>query len=59
MLGNSLTAAQPRESAEVRARTIFEKMDENNDGHLSQEEFLNGCLQDEDLSKMLAPNMGS
>jgi len=59
MLGNSLVASQPRESAEVRAKTIFEKMDENNDGHLSQEEFLKGCLQDEDLSKMLAPNMAS
>ena len=31
------------------------KMDENNDGQLTQDEFLKGCLQDEELSKMLAP----
>ena len=32
-------------------------MDENNDGTLTEEEFLKGCLQDDDLSKMLAPNV--
>ena len=32
------------------------RMDENNDGTLTEEEFLKGCLQDDDLSKMLAPN---
>ncbi|KAI8430706.1 hypothetical protein MSG28_000894 [Choristoneura fumiferana] len=38
-----------------RAKNIFAKMDENNDGQLTQDEFLKGCLQDEELSKMLAP----
>ena len=33
------------------------RMDENGDGHLTEEEFLRGCLQDEELSKMLAPNV--
>ena len=33
------------------------RMDENNDGHLTEEEFLKGCLQDDELSKMLAPNV--
>ena len=33
------------------------RMDENNDGTLTEEEFLKGCLQDDDLSKMLAPNV--
>ena len=33
------------------------RMDENGDGHLTEDEFLSGCLQDEELSKMLAPNV--
>ena len=32
-------------------------MDDNNDGCLTEEEFLNGCLQDGELAKMLAPNV--
>ena len=34
-------------------------MDENNDGSLTEEEFLKGCLQDDELSKMLAPNVAT
>lgn len=33
------------------------RMDENGDGSLTEEEFLRGCLQDDELSKMLAPNV--
>ena len=33
------------------------RMDENGDGHLTEDEFLSGCLQDEELSKMLAPDV--
>ena len=36
---------------------VFFRMDENKDGHLTEEEFLKGCLQDDELSKMLAPNV--
>ena len=36
---------------------VMIRMDENNDGTLTEEEFLKGCLQDDDLSKMLAPNV--
>ncbi|XP_063235956.1 neuronal calcium sensor 2 isoform X4 [Bacillus rossius redtenbacheri] len=54
MLG-ACSANRPADSAEERAKNIFAKMDENNDGQLTQEEFLKGCLQDEELSKMLAP----
>lgn len=54
MLGAS-SSNRPADSAEERAKNIFAKMDENNDGQLTQEEFLKGCLQDEELSKMLAP----
>ena len=35
----------------------MQRMDENNDGTLTEEEFLKGCLQDDELSKMLAPNV--
>lgn len=38
-----------------RAKTIFGKMDVNGDGQLTLDEFLKGCLQDEELSQMLAP----
>merc|ERR1719278_470023 len=45
------------ESAEERAQNIFSRMDDNGDGHLTEEEFLSGCMQDDELSKMLAPNV--
>lgn len=54
MLG-ACSSNRPADSAEERAKNIFSKMDENNDGQLTQDEFLKGCLQDEELSKMLAP----
>lgn len=54
MLG-ATSSNKPADSAEERAKNIFAKMDENNDGQLTQDEFLKGCLQDEELSKMLAP----
>lgn len=56
MLGTN-SANRPADSAEERAKAIFQKMDENNDGNLTQEEFLKGCLQDEELSKMLTPGV--
>lgn len=55
MLGAGAT--KPTDSAEERAKNIFQRMDENGDGHLTEEEFLRGCLQDDELSKMLAPNV--
>lgn len=54
MLG-ACSSNRPADSAEERAKNIFARMDENNDGQLTEEEFLKGCLQDEELSKMLAP----
>ena len=66
-------AVKPKDTAEERAKNVFMRfvddlnnddngpedvrMDENNDGTLTEEEFLKGCLQDDDLSKMLAPNV--
>ena len=54
MLGNS-SSSRPPDTAEERAKSIFARMDENGDGKLTEEEFLKGCLQDEELSKMLSP----
>ena len=50
-------ATAPTSSAKERAMKIFHRMDENEDGHLTEEEFLRGCLEDDQLSKLLAPNM--
>lgn len=54
MLGSS-SPSKPQDSAEQRALSIFNRMDENGDKKLSQQEFLKGCLQDEELSRMLNP----
>ena len=55
ILGAGVT--KPTDSAEERAKNIFCRMDENGDGLLTEEEFLSGCLQDDELAKMLAPNL--
>ena len=44
-------------SAKEKAMKIFRRMDENDDGHLTEEEFLQGCLEDDELSKLLAQGM--
>ncbi|KAK2141015.1 hypothetical protein LSH36_1183g00008 [Paralvinella palmiformis] len=38
----------------IRTRDIFIKMDANRDGVLSKEEFIEGCLNDETLYRLLA-----
>ncbi|CAK9296314.1 unnamed protein product [Gordionus sp. m RMFG-2023] len=52
MLGPEMD--KTKESPEERAKKIFSKMDTNNDGLLTEEEFIKGCLQDEELFKILA-----
>ena len=49
-------SADPAYWAKVRTAIIFRRMDENRDGYLTEEEFIQGCLQDDELSKMLVPN---
>ncbi|KAH8878381.1 Neuronal calcium sensor 2 [Schistosoma japonicum] len=41
-----------------RTRTIFTKMDINSDSVLTKEEFIQGCLSDEHLYRLLAQNEG-
>ena len=36
-----------------RAQKIFSFLDVNNDGDISEEEFVRGCLQDEELVRAL------
>ena len=40
-----------------RVNAIFAKLDKDNSGTLSEEEFVNGCLEDPVLMKFLAPNV--
>lgn len=52
-----MTNHQPKSQGEcpdTRTKDIFEKMDINNDGVLSKEEFIKGCINDETLFKLLA-----
>ena len=42
------------EDPDSRTRDIFKKMDTNCDGVLSKQEFIDGCMNDETLFKLLA-----
>ena len=42
-----------KESPEERAESVFSWMDENEDGHLTEEEFVQYCLHNDELLKML------
>ncbi|CAE1332105.1 Frequenin-1,Neuronal calcium sensor 1,Neuron-specific calcium-binding protein hippocalcin,Hippocalcin-like protein 1,Neuronal calcium sensor 2,Visinin-like protein 1,Calcium-binding protein NCS-1,Neurocalcin homolog,Neurocalcin-delta A,Neurocalcin-delta B,Hippocalcin-like protein 4,Neurocalcin,Neurocalcin-delta [Acanthosepion pharaonis] len=48
-----LGCSDSQEPPEERTEKIFKKMDVNNDGVLSREEFISGCLDDDDLRQML------
>jgi Ca2+-binding EF-hand superfamily protein len=39
-----------------RVKKIMSKLDKNNDGQLSSDEFIDGCMNDEFLRNLLAPN---
>jgi Ca2+-binding EF-hand superfamily protein len=43
-------------SSSERVKKIMSKLDKNNDGQLSAEEFIDGCMNDEFLRNLLAPN---
>ena len=55
--GTSSTNA--KEPAEERAKCVFYLMDENEDGNLTEEEFIHYCLQNKDLVRMLEQSMDS
>ena len=35
---------------------MFAELDDSGDGEVSQDEFVEGCMQDEDLVRMLSEN---
>ena len=43
------------ESPEVRANSIFKRMDVNNDGKVTRQEFVTTCLDDQQLIGLLTP----
>lgn len=45
--------ARPKENPEEKARKIFRQIDINNDGILTQTEFLRGCMNDAELMLLL------
>ena len=49
--------ATPTKTAEEQASDIFAQIDEDGDGNVTEEEFLAGCLENENLFKMMVPNI--
>jgi Ca2+-binding EF-hand superfamily protein len=41
--------------ADTQATSMFEKMEKDNDGSISKDEFIKTCLQDAQLMKILSP----
>jgi len=44
-------------SPENRVQVIMQKLDLNDDKNISRDEFVDGCLKDEVLRQLLAPNV--
>lgn len=58
MVGNEMKGS-PDEQPEDRTEKIFSQMDKNNDGVLTKQEFIDGCLADDFLCQMLTANTAS
>ena len=48
------SVSEKRLSLKEGVESIFSFLDENNDGQLTEEEFVSGCLQNDKMSKLLA-----
>merc|ERR1712228_383856 len=55
MIGRYLPQSAQQETAQERARGIFEKMDINSDGKVTKEEFMKTCMEDRSLIDLLTP----
>jgi Ca2+-binding EF-hand superfamily protein len=44
-------------SPDNRVKKIMEKLDLNDDKNISRDEFVEGCLKDDILRQLLAPNV--
>ncbi len=51
MLG--VIGSAPKDDPEAKARKLFNEIDINNDGSLTREEFLKGCMKDDELMLLL------
>ena len=47
---------EEKESVIEKAKEMFADLDGSGDGEVSQDEFVEGCMQDEDLVRMLSEN---
>ena len=52
---SSVILFYPQETAGDRARSIFERMDANNDGRVTRDEFMKSCMADENMINLLTP----
>ena len=52
IIGTGVT--RPIYTADERAMIIFSRVDQNGDGLVTKDEFIRGCLQDDELYKILA-----
>jgi hippocalcin-like protein 1 len=55
MVGSS-TESGVLDDPQQRTAEIFAKMDSNGDGILSKDEFIRGCMEDDNLCQMLTNN---
>ena len=51
--GGEYSTEEDKEDVARKAEEMFLALDEDGDGELSQEEFINGCLCDEELVRQL------
>ena len=49
-----LHCREEKESVIEKAKEMFADLDGSGDGEVSQDEFVEGCMQDEDLARMLS-----
>ena len=49
------TIAYSRNTLKEGMKDVFKFLDENNDGQLTEEEFISQCLQDNNMSKLFSP----
>ena len=56
MSRTDLCYREERECVIEKAKEMFAELDDSGDGEVSQEEFVEGCMQDEDLVRMLSEN---
>ena len=57
LMGENEDSKPTKLAPEERTRIIFSQMDTNCDGYLTEDEFVQGCEKDNELSTLLAPHL--